>query len=193
MRLVEHQLLDEGKTRLQEGLELAREYELNAHLNFAKSSLAQAAWYGGDLEGAEALLVELLEIARCSGSELLVVAGLRDLGAVSTRLGKFAKAERYLKGALDLIVRSEGVLMANLGVLWFLGELRIAEGALAAGAVWLSFVLEHAASGSKAGAESERLLEDLRGRVPPGELTAAVEHGSTMTLDDITLELRPTM
>ena len=98
MRLVEHQLLDEGKTRLQEGLELAREYELNAHLNFAKSSLAQAAWYGGDLEGAEALLVELLEIARCSGSELLVVAGLRDLGAVSTRLGKFAKADEVSQG-----------------------------------------------------------------------------------------------
>ena len=118
---------------------------------------------------------------------------LNLLGKVATRMGKFAEAEGYLLGALRLVSGSEKTLLANLAMVQSLGELRIAEGELEAGAVWLSSVVHHAASGSRAGAECRRLLEDLRDQLSPGELAAAVSRGKGMTMDDVLNELPPTL
>ena len=190
--LVENEFLDEGKARLRESLELSREYQFDHQRDFgAGIFLARAAWYSGDLEEAERLSVEQLERARNFGYRIGAAQCLKVLGAVATERGKFAEAEGYLMEALRVLSGNETLLMGHLLVVQLLGELRLAEGALVAGAEWLSFVVHHAASGSRAGAKCQRLLKDLRDQVPPEELAAAVERGEELVFDDVLSGLRP--
>ncbi len=190
--LIDQGHFEEGKAKLEQSLELADEYLLDGYVPGAKNALALVALQAGDLEDAQALLLEHLAELRTYGGLTDRAETLKLLGKVATEMERFAEAEGYLFEALRLVSPAEKVLFANLAIVQFLGELRIAEGELVAGAEWLSFVVHRAAHGSRAGAECRRSLERLRDRVLPEELRAAVSRGEQMTLDDIRNKLPPT-
>ncbi len=184
--LLNHQSFDEGKALLTESLEMAR--EIGGSVVSPLATLAEAALASGELEEVEALASELLQVTRGQGLTGMEAVALARLGVFEARRGNLAEVEAILVNALGTARESRHPRVI-LVVLVGMSELRIAHGHVAGAAEWLSFALHHRYTADFDRAEAQRLLDGLRGQLPPEELAAALSRGKERNMDDVMSEL----
>ena len=184
--LLNHQSFDEGKALLTESLEMAR--EIGGSVVSPLATLAEAALASGELEEVEALASELLQVTRDQGLTGMEAVALARLGVFEARRGNLAEAEAIPVNALGTARESRHPRVI-LVVLVGMSELRIAHGHAAGAAEWLSFALHHRHTADFDRAEAQRLLDGLRGQLPPEELAAALSRGKERNMDDVMSEL----
>ncbi len=188
--LVRNDAVEEGRALLEKGVELARASQSPRPWDVALGGLAEAAFSVGDVDAAEAYAVEQLRVTREYRNQLSEAIALKHLGRVALKRGELAQAESHLMQALQLAWESQSQV-EGLSVLVFLAELMSAKGQLGRAVAWSSLVIDHPGTERHDRKEAQRLLNDLRGRLPPGEFAAAAERGRERTLEEVVDDLLP--
>ncbi len=162
-----------------EGLEPAMQ-------GFLRRNVAIAASRLGRLDDAVATLEEDVAMSEDRGDVPGLMNGLASLGEIESTRGEFARAEPFMRRALELAVVNDargivGLLLANLVVVWHIGAPRVAGLALGAANAELR------RTGQSTGADTESYLEvqALVRAALGADFDDVVAQGEEMTASDV--------
>ncbi|UCH25493.1 MAG: tetratricopeptide repeat protein, partial [Trueperaceae bacterium] len=180
--------LQEASVLEQESYRLFAEFDHEGFMIGPLNGLGMIAYKRGDYHKAEELLNEALAMAKRTKFDFMEAIILGNLAKLATTLGDYVAAERHLVRSLDI-----GVRIANphnlTSTLVSLAGLRAAQGQAERAAIWASLALHHPATEKHEKQEARQLLETLRNRLSPEELSKAKERGKQLDLMEVAKEI----
>ncbi len=125
--------LKEARAALEECISLCWADYYPQLLNLSLASLGMILDTGGDHEGAQSTLEEALAIASLVDDNWGISHALHNLGAVNRHIQKYDEASDYMERSLEVTLkigdrRAEGIIYANLSILYNLKDNYIKSG-----------------------------------------------------------------
>jgi predicted ATPase/class 3 adenylate cyclase len=185
---VDQKAYDEALYCYRESLAIRRALGDRWGVGASHSNLGWLAHLQGRYAEARTNYEEALAIYRAIGDQRGAALALVNLGFTRWELGEFARAAESLFEALRLAM-SVGATPLALESLAGIARLRARDGQLEHAAELLGLALNHPASSAESHIQAAPVLAELRARLAPERLDAAIERGKTADLGVIAGDL----
>ncbi len=176
----------ESKLHLEDSLTFARENHIQQLEAWTLWNLGEVAYAAQEYEEAQREFRAGLTVARQVGDNQMIVSCQAGLGSVALMQGDDSAAQAYFHAAFQRAVETQawphvaGLLVRRAEMLS-----RRDQAAQERAVEWLALAVRHPAITQESRTHAERLLDLLRGALPPEAFAAAWERGLTHTIENI--------
>jgi hypothetical protein len=156
--------------------------------------LGHAALGRDELETAKGIYTRCLKIAQETGFHYAIQTPTKYLSKVALSLGMLSEAEKYLVQSLS-ITKEIGFVRDIVNLFYEYARLQVAQDNITGAVELLALVIQHPASDQYRMLEgrirdsARGLLAKLESELPPQSLSAALERGQGLDLDEIVADL----
>ncbi|MCC7209457.1 MAG: tetratricopeptide repeat protein, partial [Anaerolineae bacterium] len=172
----------------EESLAISRQIGDRWNVAATLNNLGYVALSNGDFAKASASLAESLALFREIGDRAAVAQTLINLGHVATQLDQDGDAAAHYREALAMAVEMDAAPL-SLEILAGMGRLRARAGQYEAAAELAGLALGHPAVNPDVRAIAEPLVAELRAKLPPDAVEAALARGKSRKVDEVSREV----
>ncbi len=180
---------EEAKAHYTEGILLCR--ELGDRLGTARTlgNLGEAARLQGDYATAQRCYQESLGIGKEIGAQWVAAITLDNLGHVSAALGDYGAATPYYLEAIQIAMSIKAIPVALDSLAGLTGVMAARTGQSGRRLELMGLILHHPSLTSETRLAIEPILDDLRTKLPPDVVEAALERGKLLDLEQVVAEI----